>query len=110
VIVVGAKGSGKSTLIRHIAHGRWIPDFTEKEAKLYLTKVGFTGDEETRTMVIDMIGTRPSFMRDIGKSEMNLNEFIERQIVDNENSILNCLKLDSRYENILVKMMRKTMV
>jgi len=65
----------------------WVTDFTEEEANQYLTKAGFTNDQETRKMVFDMIGTRPSFLRDIASSKMNPKEFIENQIVENVESI-----------------------
>lgn len=84
----------------------WIPDFTEEEAGNYLTKVGFTDDKETRRMVFDRLGTRPSALRNIASSKMNPKEFIECQVTENFTSIKRCLTEDTRYKALLVEMVK----
>jgi len=83
----------------------WTPDFTEEEANNYLTKRGFTDDQETRKIIFDMIGTRPSFLRDIASSKMSPKEVIENQISDDMKSIEDCLK-NQEYQKVFVEMIK----
>jgi AAA+ ATPase superfamily predicted ATPase len=84
----------------------WIPDFTVEEANTFLTKLGFTDDQEIRKMIIDKIGTRPMGLRNIATSKMSPTEFIEKQIRENELSIKKTLIKDPGYKDLLIQMMK----
>ena len=89
-----------STRLRYL----WIPDFTEEEANNYLTKLGFTKDNEIRKKVFDQLGTRPSILRQLASSKMDYKEFIKNKINNDISSIHGCVKKDKSYINFLKEM------
>ena len=76
----------------------WIPDFTEEEANNYLTKLGFTKDNEIRKKVFDQLGTRPLILNELFTSNMDYNEFIKNKINNDKKNVESGLFKDNKYK------------